>query len=174
MKSQYVGDAIKNLQESGEVNGVAFAIETNTSTALVSAMKSNKRKMTPELAAYSMDKLDNAPYELELLNRFSNGKTAPRLNGDAVDTENHLAIGIRAIKELKEAMEVTDLTKLLCSPDKADERTQEYVSVLLKEWKEALVYGKNFVAVMSEQYNQSSKQLSEQVTRKLKAEGVLR
>ncbi|MFJ6415055.1 hypothetical protein ACIQLG_19940 [Terribacillus saccharophilus] len=174
LESRFAGQALNNLFESGDVNGVEFAMETHTSTALVSSMKQNKRKMTPDMASHSIGVLDHPGYELDLIHEFSDGKTSPRLNGTTVDMDNHLAVGIKAVKELKEALSHIDLTKLLAKPDLSDENTREYVERMLKELKEGLVFGDNFYTIMAQMYNQSTKQISNAVLRKQKAEGTLR
>ncbi|PAF19713.1 hypothetical protein [Terribacillus saccharophilus] len=174
LESRFVGKALTNLIESGDVNGVEFAMETHASTALVSSMKQDKRKMTPDMASHSIAVLDHPTYEMELLHEFSDGKTSPRLNGTAIDMDNHLAVGIKAVKELKEALSHIDLTKLLAKPDMSDEHTREYVERMLKELKEGLIYGDNFYGIMAQMYNQSTKSISNAVLRKQKAEGTLR
>jgi transcriptional regulator with XRE-family HTH domain len=168
------GNAIKGLMERKGINGEQFAADLFTSNSNVSAMKHNKRKMQRDIAERSLEIYDDATYNMEICYEFSNGFTSPVIDGEAIDHSNHLAIMIKAQKEIGEVEEVMQLDKFLRNPGQATEQDRESAMKVYKESKEAADILYNLCAKLSEAYGFSPKEMNQQVYREYKATEVVR
>ncbi len=169
-----VGKAIQGLMERAEISGEQMAAELFTSNSNVSAMKHNKRNMQRDLAESSLETYDDATYNMEITHTFSQGQTAPVMDGTSVDRANHLAVMVAAQKEIDEAEEVLQLDKFLRNPELATEKCRESAKQLYKESKEAADVLYNLCARLAESYEFSAKEMNQQLTQKWKATEVMK
>ncbi|WP_164670929.1 hypothetical protein [Virgibacillus doumboii] len=169
-----VGSAIKGLMERTGVNGEQMAMDLHTSNSNISAMKHNRRNMQRDIAESSLQQYDDATYNMEITHEFSQGQTAPLMDGMAIDRANHLAVMVAAQKEIDDAEEVLQLDKFLRNPELATEQCKESAMTLYKESKEAADVLYNLCAKLSEAYEFSAKEMNQQLNRKWKAGEVIR
>lgn len=168
------GKAIESLMERSGMNGEQMAADLFVSNSNVSAMKHNKRNMQRDVAEASLKEYDDATYNMEITHAFSQGHTAPVMNGIAVDRTNHLAVMVAAQKEIDEAEEVMQLDKFLRHPELATDQDKESAMAVYKESKEAADVLYNLCARLSESYEFSAKDMNQQLTRKWKAKEVIK
>ena len=174
MKSTEAGTALTNLIESEDLTNEQMAMDLHVDATLISKMRNNKRNMVPDFATRSMDYGDNEHYTMEVAREFTNGRTAPRINGNGIDYENPLAVLLKTKTEIVEALDALDVELFLKRPELATDNELNGIDTFIKELKESAWWSQNLIASLSEAYQRSPKKLNDDVTRKWKAQEVLK
>lgn len=152
--------------KSEGLTGEKMAMDLHVDASLVSRFKTGDRSMNQELAKESVHVYDNSFYSLEMTREFSDGQTAPRIDGTAIESTNRLAVMISAIKETKEALESINLERFIKSPEFADDNDLLAAEKMLKECKEAEWALANLCASIADTYYLPSKKISNDLTKK--------
>ena len=174
MKSTKAGNALTNLIESEDLTNEQMALDLHVDPTLISKMRNDKRNMVTDFATRSMDYGDNEFYNMEVTREFTNGSTAPRVNGDGIDYENHLAVLLKTKDEMKEALDSLNIDLFLKRPELASKDDLNGIDTFIKELKESAWWSQNLIASLSESYQRSAKKLNDDVTRSWKASEVIR
>jgi len=174
LKSAKVGEALTNLMDSENLTNEQMAADLHIDSTMISKMRNNKRNMQPDVASESIDVYDNEFYTMESTRQFTRGRTAPRVNGDGIEFDNRLAILLKTQEEIKEALESLNIDLFLKHPDMATEKELREIDVFIKELKESAWWSQNLIASLTEAYDRCSKKINSELTRKWKAELIIR
>ncbi|MEF2293106.1 hypothetical protein [Virgibacillus dokdonensis] len=174
MKRAKVGEALNNLMESEGLTNDQMAFDLHVDATMISKMRNNKRNMQSHVASKSIEIYDNEYYTMEATREFTDGRTAPRINGDGIEHDNRLAILLKTKEEIKEALATLNIELFLKRPDLATEQELMEIDVFIKELKESVWWSHNLIAALSEAYNRSSKKINEELTRKWKSSLMIR
>lgn len=164
-----VGQAIQNLMQNEGVTGEQMAMDLHLDATMISKIKNNHRNMQKDVAAESIKIYPNIQYNMEVTREFSDGLTAPKFNGSAIESTNRLAVMIGAIKETKEALESINLERFIKHPDLADDSDLRAAETVFKECKEAEWSLANLCATIADAYYLPVKKMSNDLTMKWKA-----
>jgi len=168
-----LGKALTNLTIRQGINGEQMARELHLDPTTVSKMKNDKCNVTTDTAHYSLQVYDDGEYTQDVTHYFSHGRTAPTIDGKALDRETPLAIMIQALEEIKDVTDVLDLKLFLRNPEHASDVEINAAETAYRESKELEWVMSNLCARIAHFYSLNGKELDKDVKRKWKAAEVL-
>ncbi|PAD36347.1 helix-turn-helix domain-containing protein [Terribacillus saccharophilus] len=168
-----LGKALTNLSIRQGINGEQMAKELHLDPTTVSKMKNDKRNVTTDTAHFSLQVYDDGEYTQDVAHLFTDGRTAPTIDGLAVDRQTPLAIMIQALEEIKDVTEVLDLKLFIRNPEHASDVEINAAETAYRESKELEWVMSNLCARIADFYKLNGKELDKAVKRKWKASEVL-
>jgi transcriptional regulator with XRE-family HTH domain len=168
-----LGKALTKLAIKLDLSGRQMAKELHLDPTTVSKMMNDKRNVTTDTAHFSLGVYDDGEYTQDVTHQFSHGRTAPTIDGKALDIETPLAIMIQALEEIKDVTEVLDLKLFLRNPENASNVEINAAETAYRESKELEWVMSNLCARIAHFYSLNGKELDKDVKRKWKAAEVL-
>ncbi len=156
--SVYASSAIQTLQKEEGLDGIQIAKDLNISPQLVSNIKHGHRKLHKDIAQASMKIYDCPEYALELLHQFSDGYTAPRLTGRAIEFTNRLAVEEFTIQQITEVKNILDEVSLIKPPGETNEQEKQRIKDIINELLDAEMAIANLKAILAKEYDISLKE----------------
>lgn len=155
-QSAYVADALKMI----DIPQKALAADLNMSRSQVGHMTTGRRSMSVDVAEKSMQVIDDSEYITSIAYVFTDGSTAPLLNGPSID-QNRLSFVLNVLKERQESTQILkDNLQILAKP--ASELTneeKETVKAIMYEWADSSVMSYNGLVQITKYYGYTVKQL---------------
>ena len=153
-----IGMALKEMRKSEGLTQGQLAIELNLSKSMVCEIENGNRKLNPDIASHSLKKIDNPNYALDVLHLFSDGFTAPRLNGKSVEY-HRLALEEFAMREMEEAVQILKDVSLVKPPQESDLEELERIEDVVGELEDAALAIRNLQAILATEYQLPLKEL---------------
>ncbi|EAE0718383.1 hypothetical protein Q876_09050 [Listeria monocytogenes] len=155
-QSAYVADALQKVDIPQKV----LAADLNVSRSQVGHMATGRRSMSVDVAEKSMQVIDDSEYITSIAYVFTDGSTAPLLNGPSIDP-NRLSFVLNVLKERQESTQILkDNLQILAKP--ASELTieeKETVKTIMYEWADSSVMSYNGLVQIAKYYGYTVKQL---------------
>ncbi|ATB52701.1 hypothetical protein [Caldibacillus phage CBP1] len=155
--SVYASTAIQTLQKEEGLDGIQIAKDLNISPQLVSNIKHGHRKLHKDIAQASMKIYDCPEYALELLHQFSDGYTAPRLTGRAIE-KHRLALEEFTIQQVREVIRILEEVSLVKPPGETTAEERERIKEIIYELLDAEAAIANLKAILADEYQISLKE----------------
>ncbi|MBC1307940.1 hypothetical protein [Listeria booriae] len=132
----------------------------HTSRANVSHLATGKRSMQQDIAEQALKTIENGNFAVALLHQFSDGVTAPLLNGTAIDQHRlaFLAMFENETEELAEVQRRLTLT-LAKNPEQLDQAEKEQIQQFMNELIDVCTVANNTLFNLAHVYNLSVKRL---------------
>jgi len=156
-KSAYAGEAIQTLQREEGIDGVQLAMDLKISPQLVSNIKHNHRRMHADIAKESLEIYDSPEYALDILYEFSDGYTAPRLTGRAIE-KHRLALEEFTIQQVREVIRILEEVSLVKPPGETTAEERERIKEIIYELLDAEAAIANLKAILADEYQISMKE----------------
>ncbi|EUJ24724.1 hypothetical protein PGRAN_02475 [Listeria grandensis FSL F6-0971] len=156
-KSAEASEAMKHVKHIPQKQ---LASMMHTSRANISHLSTGKRKMQQDIAEQALKTIENGSFAVALLHRFSDGVTAPLLDGTAID-QHRLAFLAMFENETEEFAEVQHrLTLTLAkNPDQLNQDEKEQIRQFMNELIDVCTVANNALFNLAQVYNLSVKRL---------------
>ncbi|MYL44625.1 helix-turn-helix domain-containing protein [Virgibacillus halodenitrificans] len=165
-----VGKALKEMRKSEGLTQEQLAMELNLSKSMICEIERGNRKLQEDVAHYSLKNLDNPLYALDIVHEFSDGYTAPRLSGNAVEW-HRLAMEEFVLKETQEVIQILEDVSLVKAPEASNLEELKQVEVVIGELIDAETAIGNLKAILADQYKLSLKECHKERKQHYKKEG---
>ncbi|SFM28644.1 Helix-turn-helix domain-containing protein [Gracilibacillus orientalis] len=154
-----LGELIKRFRDDEGLTQKDFAEEMHVSSSLIALIETNKRAVQEDFAQRTLKQYDDPVYAMEVIREFSDGYTAPRLNGNAVEW-HRLALEELAITEVQEAVKILNDVSFVKKPDETELEELDRIENVIAELLDAELAVTNLKAILAKEYHLSLKTIS--------------
>lgn len=155
-KSAKVGDSIKLLAKEDGVTNEQMSMKFNVSPQMISHMKNDRRVMQQDVAHQAIATCDSPEFISSIIYEFSDGHTAPILNGKNIE-RHRLALAINTAKEMFEGMQALKNNLLAKPPETLDKNEMQIVEEIFDQVDEGCIWGENLLMELQRVYRISKK-----------------
>lgn len=145
-----VGTIQREARIAAGVTQQEFADEIHYSRSMVAEIEAGRKKISPEIAAKAVERLDDGFYSMEMAHELTGGAYVGKLDGDHVEL-GRCNVQMKSIEELRECSERLSKLCIVNRPNGCEMKQEELKAVLI-ECLDVIVCLSHFVAVICKEY----------------------